>query len=114
MTILIQDKEKAKKKKLKAVRFFTPGDEKTILKILDAKKSRLYGKQSAELNIDIQSVKQFSYEDELRAEEYAPPETLSPRSAAKYVRSALKKASKERKALKKAKKQAKKKDKPGC
>jgi len=73
----------------------------------------LYGKQSSELNIDIQSVKQFSYEDELRAEEYAPPDNLSPRSAAKYVKHALKKAAKERKALKKAKKQAKKKDKAG-
>ena len=98
---------------MRAVRFFTPGDEKKILKILDAKKSRLYGKQSSELNIDIQSVQQFSYEDELRAEEYAPPDNLSPRSAAKYVKHALKKAAKERKALKKAKKQAKKKDKAG-
>ena len=98
---------------MRAVRFFTPGDEKKILKILDAKKSRLYGKQSSELNIDIQSVQQFSYEDELRAEEYAPPDNLSPRSAAKYVKHALKKAAKERKALKKAKKQAKKNDKAG-
>ena len=73
----------------------------------------MYGKQSSELNIDIQSVQQFSYEDELRAEEYAPPDNLSPRSAAKYVKHALKKAAKERKALKKAKKQAKKKDKAG-
>ena len=111
---LIQDKEKVKKKKLKAVRFFTPGDEKTILKILEARNSRLYGKQSSELNIDIQSVQQFKYEDELRAEEYAPPDNLSPRSAAKYVRNALKKAAKERKALKKAKKLAKKKGKTGC
>ena len=70
----------------------------------------MYGKQSEELNSDIKSVKQFSYEDELRAEEYAPPGNLSPRSAAIIVRSALKKASKERKALKKAKKKAKKKD----
>ena len=108
--LFLQDKDKSKKKKLKAVRYFAPGDEKTILKILDAKKSRLYGKHSEELNIDIKSVKQFSYEDELRAEEYAPPGNLSPRSAAKYVRNALKKTSKERKALKKAKKKAKKKD----
>ena len=83
------------------------------MKILDAKRSRLYGKQTTELNIDIESVQQFSYEDELRAEEYAPPGNLSPRSAAKYVKHALKKAAKERKALKKAKKKAKKKDKTG-
>ena len=83
------------------------------MKILDSKKSRLYGKQQSELNIDIQSVQQFSYEDELRAEAYAPPGNLSPRSAAKHVRNALKRASKERKALKKAKKKAKKKDKTG-
>ena len=73
----------------------------------------MYGPQTTELNIDIASVQQFSYEDELRAEEYAPPGNLSPRSAAKYVRNSLKRAAKERKALKKAKKKAKKKDKAG-
>ena len=95
------------------MKFFAPGDEKTILKILDAKRSRLYGKQSTEVNIDIESVQQFSYEDELRAEAYAPPDNLSPRSAAKYVRNALKRSSHDRKVLKRAKKQAKKKEKKG-
>ena len=98
---------------MKSVRFFAPGDEKKILKILDAKRSRLYGAQSTELNIDVKTVKKFSYEAELQADEYAPPGNLSPRSAAKYVRSALKKAAKQRKADKKAKKLKHKKDKKG-
>ena len=42
---------------------------------------------------------QFSRRDERHAEEYAPPRDLSPRSAAEYVRKALKKASKRRKAI---------------
>lgn len=83
--------EKAKKhnkKKKSRVRFFVEGDEEKILSIL-ARVSE--GQQH--LNIDIDSVVQFSSEDELQAQEYAPPPGLSPRSAAEYVRNALRNAS---------------------
>ena len=77
--------------------YFREGDENKIIQILEQKKERLK-------NIDVESVAQFSGRDERHAQDYEPPANLSPRSAAEYVRKALKQAHQRRRAILKAKK----------